>query len=596
LDSDSACLDHDTLAALIAGELLLDDHPAIEAHLAECSFCQQVVAAAAACFESTRSAGADESSALPQPGDIMAGKYTIENVLGIGGMGIVFAARHGALGQRFAIKVLHSTASTASARFLREARISAGLLSDHNARVFDLGHTPDGAPFLVMEYLEGEDLAQVLRRGPLAPALVISYALQICAALEEAHAAGIVHRDLKPSNVFVTRRADGSACLKVLDYGISKRLVPVIDEVSHSLTERHSLLGSPAYMSPEQLRESKDVDARADIWSVGVLLYELSTGQRPFQATVLSALSVSIATDTPRAPSRLNPAVSAGLERAIMRCLSKDAAARFGSAPELAAALRRCAAQRSPSSWRRHSAPLFALAFATAGSRLILPSDQHDNDGTRASVVASLGLPAPVAPQHVRVACDPPLAPGRLRWVSHPGIVGVALENSWELHAVCNTALALPESMLQASTSLELSSFTLVPRHPFYEVEVRAATANPTVHVLRKPTATIQLRLTGAPCQRIDSVEITPEGLGATRFEVSARRVASEGASCKLAVPLAFEAFGRKLQFRLQPAMFQAADIAFSSSVLDLTVQHRSASPRAERRPKPCVPPRYCRN
>ena len=168
-DKSSPCLEHETLVALIAGQLLLDQNPEVEEHLAECSNCQNIVAAAAAGLAETDDGPPSSSDRLPKPGDVIAGKYRVEKVLGRGGMGTVFAARHDELGQTVAIKMLHSAAPTASARFQREAKISAQLLSEHTARVFDLG-TSDGVPFLVMEYLAGEDLSHVIARGTVSPA------------------------------------------------------------------------------------------------------------------------------------------------------------------------------------------------------------------------------------------------------------------------------------------------------------------------------------------------------------------------------------------------------------------------------------------
>lgn len=600
LERESACLDHDMLAALIAGQLLLDQHPEVEAHLAECSLCQHVVAAAAAGLESTQGADSNEALAFPRPGEVLLGKYTLEKVLGKGGMGTVFAARHGELGQLVAIKVLHSNASTAAARFLREARISAGLLSEHTARVFDLGRTLAGAPFLVMEHLQGEDLSCVVRRGPLPPLLAIDYALQICAALAEAHAAGVVHRDLKPSNVFVTRRADGSACLKVLDYGISKRLAPEGSEESHSLTERHSLLGSPAYMSPEQLRESKDVDARADIWSVGVLLYELLTGSRPFKAPVLSALTVSIAADAPPPPSSVNPAVPPALDRAVMRCLSKDPRARFASAAELSLALR--GPERPPrrGRWRqRVGIGIGASALAAALFRLVVPRPELAISRNEAAMLPAVAKAVAPAPPRLNVQCDLPLAPGNVRFSSQPGIIGVQSDRVWPIGELCQSSgAARSELAFELARLLPLSRVVLEPAQPFYEVHVETSPSVIELRVRRKERAGVQLLLDGAGCERVDGVEVRADGLAPRQLRLRRGAASRLDGACAFRVELPFEAFGKPLHLRFSPAELAGSDVVFDDTVLRVPLQRR-VRPRPAGPPSsdgPCIPPRYCRD
>jgi eukaryotic-like serine/threonine-protein kinase len=338
----SPCPDEQTLAAFISGDLHATVIRSIEAHLADCFECQSVVGAAAFGIElGTGSARTDgPRPGEPEPGEMVAGKYRIDGVLGSGGMGMVFAARHVELGHRVAIKVLCSTDGAAEARFLREAMICARFVNDHVPRVFDLGHTPSGVPFFAMEHLEGEDLACLLARDPVPPALAIELVLQACVAMQEAHAAGVIHRDLKPSNLFLVRRTDGKPLLKVLDFGISKVVAGHELGTSNSLTLPQAILGSPTYMSPEQIRASKVLDARSDIWSIGVILYELLTQQRPFSGSTISALLVSIATDTPTAPSSLVAYLPKKLDAVVLRCLEKEPAARFASVEELSAALR----------------------------------------------------------------------------------------------------------------------------------------------------------------------------------------------------------------------------------------------------------------
>jgi serine/threonine-protein kinase len=277
-------------------------------------------------------------------GDVLAGKYRVERVLGMGGMGVVVAARHIQLDERVALKFLlpqFVENREVVARFAREGRAAAKIRSEHVARVTDVGMLETGSPYLVMECLEGTDLsALVARQGPLAEADAVEYVLQACEALAEAHALGIVHRDLKPANLFLTRRADGSAAAKVLDFGISKVTSPGGGGQSDTgMTQTTSSLGSPIYMSPEQMTSAKSVDARSDIWGLGVVLFELLSGDVPFQGESFAHLCVLIATAAPLSLRSLRPRVSLGLEAVILRCLQKDRADRFTDVAELAAAL-----------------------------------------------------------------------------------------------------------------------------------------------------------------------------------------------------------------------------------------------------------------
>ena len=213
-------------------------------------------------------------------GEILAGKYRVERLLGSGGMGMVVAAHHLDLDEKVALKLLLPGAATNPmlvARFVREARAAAKIKSEHVARVTDVGQLEDGSPYMVMEHLEGSDLAAYLTRtGPLPVAEAVDFVLQACEALAEAHGLGIVHRDLKPANLFCVQRVDDQRSIKVLDFGISKISV---DTASQSLTQTSALMGSPLYMSPEQMQSARTVDARADIWSLGVILFELLAGR-----------------------------------------------------------------------------------------------------------------------------------------------------------------------------------------------------------------------------------------------------------------------------------------------------------------------------
>jgi hypothetical protein len=275
-------------------------------------------------------------------GRVLLGKYRIEHVLGEGGMGLVVAARHLDLGQLFAIKLMLPAAladADAVERFLREARAAARLKSEHVARVQDVGRLEDGAPYMVMEHLSGQDLKQVLRaRGALPPLEAITYVYQACEAVAEAHALGVVHRDLKPANLFLTQRLSGTPCVKVLDFGISKDLDPA-QRVGPDLTKTGVIMGSPYYMSPEQLTNIKETDPRSDIWSLGVILFELLTGARPFATESLIELLSKIATVPPPRPSELRPDLAPDLEAIVMKCLEKPRERRFQSVRDLMGAL-----------------------------------------------------------------------------------------------------------------------------------------------------------------------------------------------------------------------------------------------------------------
>jgi serine/threonine-protein kinase len=278
-------------------------------------------------------------ASAPKAGEVFAGKYRIEGVLGVGGMGYVLAATHLELQQRVAIKMLlperASNAETV-ARFMREGRTAVQIRSEHVARVLDVGSV-GGTPFLVMEYLDGDDLAAVLRkRRRLSVAVAVDYLLQACEAIAEAHAMRTVHRDLKPANLFVVARPGGGECVKVLDFGISK-MAPA--EGSIALTKTTSSVGTPLYMSPEQLRSSKSVDMRADIWALGVILFELLSGRTPFRAETLAELGARVLTANAPDVRKFVPEVPAEIADAIATCLRRDARERFPSLAELAAAI-----------------------------------------------------------------------------------------------------------------------------------------------------------------------------------------------------------------------------------------------------------------
>ena len=279
-----------------------------------------------------------EHSWVPEGHAPFAGKYTVERILGEGGMGIVFEARHIRIGQRVAIKVLGSTLRDFPElveRFEREARACGSLSSAHAVRVFDIDATEDGTPFIVMELLAGRDLGQIIERdGPQSVSRSVRWVIEACDAISEAHRLGIIHRDIKPSNLFLTD-VEGRSIVKVLDFGIAKHVAAQ----GASITQAVCPLGTPQYMSPEQVRCSKDVDGRTDVWSLGVTLYELVTGQTPFPHDSSSACIAAIAADPVPDPRWLKHDLPDAFVDVLMRALEKNASDRYQTVEELVSAI-----------------------------------------------------------------------------------------------------------------------------------------------------------------------------------------------------------------------------------------------------------------
>lgn len=353
------CLGDETIAAVLEGALLEDAADRARAHLGSCDACRRLVSAAVdagvadsriADVVANRASHDGMSAGEIAPGSLVSGKYRIESLLGEGGMGRVFSARQLDLNRLVALKVLRPELAEdpiALKRFQREALLLASLMSEHVVRVYELGQLTTGEPYIALELLQGEDLGEILRRGVCPIDLVSSWAIGACEALAEAHALGIVHRDVKPENLFLARArtADGSGQrLKVLDFGLAKLAASRAGFTA--MTADGLILGSPRYMAPEQILGARDVDARADVWSLGATVYHLLAGTPPFANRALDKLLASIL-EGPVAPLHTQrPDAGAELAAIVHRCLAKDPAARFSSAIELKAALERA---RDPS-------------------------------------------------------------------------------------------------------------------------------------------------------------------------------------------------------------------------------------------------------
>jgi serine/threonine-protein kinase len=356
-------------------------------------------------------------------GSLIAGKYRVERVLGQGGMGVVVVAMHDELDQRVAIKFLLRDAMTDAewvARFSREAKAAARIKSEHAVKVYDVGKLESGAPYMVMEYLEGRDLQTILNdRRRIAVDEAVEYLLQACEAIAEAHSAGIVHRDLKPANLFVTHRTDGSPCVKILDFGISK-MTSLTGADTKTMTSTSAIVGSPLYMSPEQMRASKNVDRRTDIWSIGVILQELVSGEPSFVANTTAELCALVLT-APPSPLQLENAPR-GLANVIDKCLQKNAEERYGTIAELARALE----PFGPPSVKTSVERIVRLATGQRPQQPSMPSGLKEISGPVSIVpagqqaVSSLGqTELSASPQ---AAAEPPTA---------PAIVGAGTNAAW---------------------------------------------------------------------------------------------------------------------------------------------------------------------
>ncbi|MEO7331182.1 MAG: protein kinase [Minicystis sp.] len=378
-------------------------------------------------------------------GDILAGKYRVEKVLGIGGMGVVVAALHLELDQKVALKFLLPAAAgkpEVIARFSREARAAAKIRSEHVARVSDVGTLESGLPYIVMEYLDGGDLSDRLAtKGPLSVSLAVDYLLQACEAVAEAHAAGIVHRDLKPGNLFLARQSDGSEIIKVLDFGISKSVIVGTSQSSSDdakLTKTSDVFGSPMYMSPEQLKSARDVDARADLWALGAILFELLTGKAPFErGTIAEIFGAILHERAPLLRDRLSTAPEE-LSRVLDRCLEKEPAGRYDNVAQLAQALlpfgptsSRPAVERAARVMRRAGVPVGSVPPPpdddAPTSEPIPLRPTRSSELVNAAATTNLAVVPPAAAASTRTSWGKPESTPRPRSLRRPLVVGLLI-------------------------------------------------------------------------------------------------------------------------------------------------------------------------
>ena len=304
---------------------------------------------------------------------MLVGKYRVARVLGAGAMGIVVAAHHVQLDTKVAIKLLLPELlgnAEAVTRFDREAKAVARMTSEHVARILDVGTLENGVPYMVMEYLDGEDLAErIERKGPLEIEQAVEFVLHACVAVAEAHGLGVVHRDLKPANLFCIKCPDGQLSIKVLDFGISKITGgEAVGQERLAVTKNLDVIGSPLYMSPEQMKASKHADAQSDIWALGVILYELIAGQVPFIGESETEVIIKVSTEPPRPLRGFRPEVPPRLEAVILKCLEKDRAQRYLNVADLACDLASFAPARAYGAIERITGTIEAGKLSNSGS------------------------------------------------------------------------------------------------------------------------------------------------------------------------------------------------------------------------------------
>lgn len=382
-------------------------------------------------------------------GVVLAGTYRLARVIGRGGMGRLYAAEHTRLDRRFAVKVLHESHADkpdAVARFEREANALARIRSDHVLDVVDVLRTPDGRTAIVTALLEGEDLQQRLDRGRMPIFEAIAVARQICRGLAAAHAVGVVHRDLKPSNLFLAATPDGRIVVKILDFGVAKLAG------EDAMTRTGVVLGTPAYMAPEQARGSAEADARSDLYAVGAVLYRMVTGRMPYEGADPGATLARLLREAPPRPRAIAPDVPIALEVVIQRAMAREPEERPASALELDRAL----AELDESGDELRAAPLSRRPQADGHDPTARPNgattrrEEIERSARRARPVAAL----------LASACAIGAGAGTAGFVAAAG----ALVATTETHAALVRALAIVGAVAIASAAGIGAARTLGPR------------------------------------------------------------------------------------------------------------------------------------
>ncbi|MCC7540319.1 MAG: Uma2 family endonuclease [Deltaproteobacteria bacterium] len=353
------------------------------------------------------------SAAQALVGTIMHKRYKVVRVLGAGSMGAVFEVEHMLIGRRFALKRLHpeyADNETLVARFHQEARAAGAIGHPNILPSFDTGVLADGSPFIVFEYLDGEDVGKLLeRQGMLDIPRAAHIARQSCLGLAAAHEKGIVHRDLKPDNIFLVQGEDGRDVVKLLDFGISKFLEPTPGVARPPTTVEGSGIGTPYYMSPEQFGGSKDVDARADVWAMGIVLFEMLTGHVPFQANNLTALAMKVVSEKAPSIRESRLGVPSELEAIVERAIRKDKVLRYAKIAEMAEALTPFAVARDAVRVEERVTMVTMPPEASTGQRWFAPEPRRyswddfsklPKDDGRELVDGSLIQPAPATHAH----------------------------------------------------------------------------------------------------------------------------------------------------------------------------------------------------
>jgi serine/threonine-protein kinase len=452
------------------------------------------------------------------PGEVLAGKYRVDKVLGAGAMGVVVAGTDLALDRKVAIKMMKPRGSVQrekEERFLREARVVAKLRSEHVVNVLDFG-TVGEAPFIVMEYLEGCDLAALLEeRGVLPIGEAVTLTLQACDAIAEAHAAGVVHRDIKPANLFVTTGTDGMPKIKVVDFGIAKD-----DKSVMSLTGTADVLGSPLYMSPEAIRGTRDVDARTDVWALACCLFEMLAGVSPFMQDTLAHLIVAIGSMPPLSLARYRQDVPPGLSKAIEHALEKDRELRTPSVAAFAAEI----APYAPPLVASYAGIAAGARSAGVGSVAVPPAPP--GDPSVQPVLPSARPAEPVTPPPSKTAPAVTSLPEATRMEASSGPATSAASTTERRASRATAALIVLATVITAAVVVSLvrdrAAPTTVPPSlpaisgtvPVAEVVVPLATADPPpiVAASGSPTGTTTATASAPqwPAKRSPVVPVAP--------------------------------------------------------------------------------------